>query len=76
MRNYWNQLVCFNYATHRKIVKCEIKHILSPKTGKLHKITKAGFFAGLYFSLEDLFFPLYSHITPNPYIYQGALPKQ
>lgn len=70
MRNYWNQLVCFKYATHRKIFECEIKHILSSKTGKLHKITKAGFFDGLYiFSLEDLSFPLCSHITPNPYIY-------
>lgn len=55
MRNYWNQLACFKYFTHSKIVECEIKHQLSSKSGKLHKITKARFFAGLYiFSMEDL----------------------
>lgn len=65
MRNYWNQLACFKYFTHSKIVKCEIKHQLSSKSGKLHKITKASFLLVFISSPWKTFLPtLLSYQTP------------
>lgn len=65
MRNYWNQLACFKYFTHSKIVKCEIKHQLSSKSGKLHKITKASFLLVFISSPWKTFLPtVLSYQTP------------
>lgn len=76
MRNYQNQIVCFKYATHRQLVKCERKCIFTPKSGKICRIITARFFSLYMFYLQDLFSPLHPLITLSLYLFQCDLSKQ
>lgn len=60
-------------ALSKKVVTGEIKHIFSPRNGKLHT---ARFFSGLCIFLQDFFSSLCSHITLSLHLFQGALSKQ